>query len=470
MKIRTLIGTLATAGIALGLGQMTATAVPGDGGTSDTQAGPDVIVGAIPDVTKYGGATVNGASIMAYAFGSTSCNIGTQQLDWYSGTSNHPIIPQNAYRIKNGRIEQIGLSWMKHGFCALQQTLCGACAPAGSGCPSLLGIGCSDPYTSSLNGSQTDLGPRFEANASTGYFPATGSTTWPSIPSGQGTIARRVQINANDLNPAQNAGAVYVAECQYVHPQDAANNNDNNNASYRLFTVGALSGGAYTITLTGSTSQQKAAIYAWATVSPTVNYAVADAADGRYIVASNVTTNTDGSYHYEYAIFNYNSDSAGRSFSMPIPSGVTVSNMTFKDIAYHSGEPYNSTDWTMTMAGGMMKWECTETFAQNANANALRWSTLYNFSFDSNGVPGNGNAVIGLFKTGGSLGVATQVPVNPCKFADLDCNGIVDGADLGILLAHWGLCPDSTPGCLADLDLNGVVNGADLGFMMGSWG
>jgi hypothetical protein len=46
----------------------------------------------------------------------------------------------------------------------------------------------------------------------------------------------------------------------------------------------------------------------------------------------------------------------------------------------------------------------------------------------------------------------------------------VNGADLGILLAHWGLCPGGTPGCLADLDLNGVVNGADLGFMMGSWG
>jgi hypothetical protein len=469
MKIRTLIGTLATAGLALGVGQLTATAVPGDGGTSDSQAGPDVIVGAIPDVSKYGAATVNGVNIMGYAFGSTSCNIGTQQLDWYSGTSDHPIIPQNAYRIKNGRIEQIGMSWMKHGFCALQQTLCGPCASAGSGCPSLLGIGCSDPYTSGLNGSQTDLGPRFEANPSTGYFPATGSTTWPSIPAGQSSIARRVQIKASDLDPAQNAGSVYLAECQYVHPQDAANNNDNNNASYRVFTVGALSNNAYTIALTGSTFQQKAAIYHWSVVSPTVGYSVADAADGRYIVANNVTTNADGSYHYEYAIFNYNSDSAGRSFSMPIPAGVTVSNMEFKDIAYHSGEPYNSTDWTMTNTGGVLKWECTETFAQNANANALRWSTLYNFSFDSSAAPGTGNAAIGLFKTGGSVGVSTKIPVDPCRYADLNCDGSVNGADLGILLSVWGPCPGGTPGCRADLDNNAVVNGADLGFMMGAW-
>ena len=102
MKARILIGTIAAAGLALGVGQMTATAVPGDGGTSDSQAGPDVTVGAIPDVSKYGAATINGVSIMAYAFGSTSCNIGTQQLGWYANTANHPVIPQNASASRTG--------------------------------------------------------------------------------------------------------------------------------------------------------------------------------------------------------------------------------------------------------------------------------------------------------------------------------------------------------------------------------
>ena len=100
MKPRILIGTLAVAGLALGVGQMTATAVPGDGGTSDSQAGPDVIVGEIPNVVYRGGqSVVSGQTIMGYAFGSVSCNIGTQQLGWYGGTANHPVIPQNAYRI-----------------------------------------------------------------------------------------------------------------------------------------------------------------------------------------------------------------------------------------------------------------------------------------------------------------------------------------------------------------------------------
>ena len=47
MRARLLLGSLASAGIALTLGQVTATALPGDGGAADAQAGPDVIVGAI---------------------------------------------------------------------------------------------------------------------------------------------------------------------------------------------------------------------------------------------------------------------------------------------------------------------------------------------------------------------------------------------------------------------------------------
>lgn len=50
---------------------------------------------------------------------------------------------------------------------------------------------------------------------------------------------------------------------------------------------------------------------------------------------------------------------------------------------------------------------------------------------------------------------------------DLNNDGRVDGADLGLLLAGWGTC--GTP-CPADLDANGVVNGADIGILLGNWG
>lgn len=54
----------------------------------------------------------------------------------------------------------------------------------------------------------------------------------------------------------------------------------------------------------------------------------------------------------------------------------------------------------------------------------------------------------------------------PCtEPADLDCNGTVDGSDLGQMLTEWG------PGHGgADLDGNGTVDGVDLGRMLAAWG
>ena len=51
---------------------------------------------------------------------------------------------------------------------------------------------------------------------------------------------------------------------------------------------------------------------------------------------------------------------------------------------------------------------------------------------------------------------------------DLNDDGIVNGADLGLLLGAWGSCPGSP--CLGDLNNDGQVNGADLGLMLGAWG
>jgi hypothetical protein len=49
--------------------------------------------------------------------------------------------------------------------------------------------------------------------------------------------------------------------------------------------------------------------------------------------------------------------------------------------------------------------------------------------------------------------------------ADLDGNGIVDAADLALLVAAWGECAS----CPADLDGDGVVEGADLGTLLAQW-
>ncbi|MBM4112137.1 MAG: hypothetical protein FJ253_02005, partial [Phycisphaerae bacterium] len=53
----------------------------------------------------------------------------------------------------------------------------------------------------------------------------------------------------------------------------------------------------------------------------------------------------------------------------------------------------------------------------------------------------------------------------PCAPADLNCDGFVDGDDLGTLLGQWGECA----GCAADFNGDGVVDGDDLGELLGEW-
>jgi hypothetical protein len=51
-----------------------------------------------------------------------------------------------------------------------------------------------------------------------------------------------------------------------------------------------------------------------------------------------------------------------------------------------------------------------------------------------------------------------------CRF-DFNNDGLVDGADLGLLLAAWG-----TNQCPYDANNSGSVDGADLGLLLAAWG
>jgi hypothetical protein len=57
----------------------------------------------------------------------------------------------------------------------------------------------------------------------------------------------------------------------------------------------------------------------------------------------------------------------------------------------------------------------------------------------------------------------TYTPAPPPVAGDLNGDGVVDGADLGVLLAAWG---GTGP---ADFTQDGVVDGADLGFLLAKW-
>jgi hypothetical protein len=55
-----------------------------------------------------------------------------------------------------------------------------------------------------------------------------------------------------------------------------------------------------------------------------------------------------------------------------------------------------------------------------------------------------------------------------CRDADITNNQIIDGADLGAMLAFWGPVNPVLP--QADINRDGEVNGADLGILLSFWG
>ncbi|MCA8963178.1 MAG: hypothetical protein KDC38_21800, partial [Planctomycetes bacterium] len=188
------------------------------------------------------------------------------------------------------------------------------------------------------------------------------------------------QVHGSDLDPALNPGAQYFGEAQYVTPDDALAGNGWNNASWENLTI--ASSPPYSASLPDpGTHRQEPAIFAWVDIDPAVTLTSVDI-DGRLYFAYRVTDNGDGTWHYEYAIHNVNSDRSIGSFAVPVDSSVGLASIGFHDVDYHSNEPYDGTDWPFTADGTTLTWATTP-FATNANANALRWGTLYNFRFDA---------------------------------------------------------------------------------------
>ena len=477
-KVTPAVGAIALSAIINSTGAFTPQALAG-GCTPST--GPDVIVGQINGWTKWGTLNVNGTDYSAYSFGAVSCNIGNEGLPWYAQTNQHPVIASQVYRFKGGRFEQLGMSWVKHGWGALTDSLCCPCIDPGDF--EILGVGCSDPYDSGLNGDQngltigggvtvSGLGPRSQVNASNGVF------AWPYATIGQSgnALYKRLHMAVTDLDPAQNGGAAYYGECYYVTPHDMQSGNGLNSVSYRRFLVGGFNTGSYDLSWTGTTVQQLPAIYAWRGHDTAVTIVNGDVpGEGRFVLGYKASNNGDGTWHYEYALYNHNSDRCGGGFHLPVPSTITVSNIGFHDVDHHSGDGavigtnYDGTDWANSHSGGSVNWSVVPTTPEN-NANALRWGTLYNFRFDANAPPAHAQATLDLFATGSPASIMINT-VGPRRVGDVNGDGLVNIIDLLAVIAAWGTCPPPSPGsCDADINGDGQVNITDLLATIAHWG
>jgi hypothetical protein len=280
--------------------------------------GPDVIVGDVEDVAQFNAPV---GTQVGFAIGTDACNNGDQQADWFALPSNdHPVVPQNLYRMSGGasndeRFEQIGQSWMKHTFLALEDFVCGACNTSGCQTGSHLCPGCSDPYASGLNGDQNSIGSRAWINPFTGSFPS-GPNNPPYTANDHSGhlhdgVSHRILVEIADVMPAGNLGANYFGEAAYISPHEytwcmshPGQCNMFNNFSYRRFSV---SGGPtfFNFSPVSSTVRMHPAIQAWEATGATVQQVEPDPGnDGIFFVGYKVTGPNAGVWHYEYAIFN----------------------------------------------------------------------------------------------------------------------------------------------------------------------
>lgn len=429
--------------------------------------GTDLIVADAYTSVKWG--TIGG--VTAYSFSHIYCNLGDTPAIVLQSGAPHPVVTTSLYRLKAGRLEQIGQGYGFHEYCAIQQAVCGTCTPEQTSC-TLLGAGCSTTTGSSTAGAQQRLASRRYVN------PATGEIAWPIPFFGMtgDALFKRLQVANNDLNPAMNSGATYFVESRIVSVDDGYYGNNLDNATCRPLVVGPLHEGGYVLSMAGSAVRRTTAIENWALADPSVLVSFADLDDPRerFALGAKATDLGDGTWAYEYALQNYSSVQGAGAFTVPL-GGTAAASPGFHDVDYHSGDPFDPTDWSATISGSAsITWASPQTWDENPDSNALRWGTTYNFRFISPSPPADGSATIGLFAPGArsSISIATIVPTAvpppPC-LGDGDFDGQVSFSDITAALSAWGAAYPDTTG-FGDANHDSVVGFLDITTVLANWG
>lgn len=343
---------------------------------SAAMGGPDLICSEITSATSFGSAD----GMVAYSFGTTVCNIGDAPVPYVATTDQHPLVSQSIYRLRDHRIEQIGIGFVRHTNIPLSGNACGlGCTPGGL---NELGPGCSDTNSSLINGVQAMMGPRSEVNAFTSAYPY----PFTSIGQGGDAVYKRVQVELGDVS---DPGALYFAETQVIVPGETTAEARNNNVSYRqvVFTPGSA-----TASLVGPTYSGQAAIYAWRDHGNGIGMPdedvilteanMPDSAE-RFVLGSRAEDLGADHWRYDYAIFNLNGERGIRQIGITLtgdPNAQILSTETHAP-RYHDDldSTIEHTDWSLNPGyEGMLE---TDTFDTNPDANAVRWGTMYGLAF-----------------------------------------------------------------------------------------
>ena len=195
------------------------------------------------------------------------------------------------------------------------------------------------------------------------------------------SIEHRLQVREADLDPATHPGAQYLAELYVLSHDDV---DHTNSLGWKHFTVNGAPGADWTLEFEEDLAESGSAFRAWsgATVTTIPEDLAEGSEDGRCYLIAKVTENANGTWHYEYAIFNLDMARAIASLSIPVDLSTFITNIEFNAVRSH-GEAFSNVPWNARRTDDSLIWE-TEPFELNPRSNPLRWGTLYNFRFDAN--------------------------------------------------------------------------------------
>ncbi|GAB4193305.1 MAG: hypothetical protein Tsb002_23690 [Wenzhouxiangellaceae bacterium] len=284
----------------------------------------------------------------------------------------HPYLAWNMYRFVDNRMEQIGVSGLKHAFLTINFNCTINCGnggiPGADG--HILWPGCEDVYGVGNNNSACDVGPRSEVNPRTGVFVSTGSFfdqngdgSLDNCSSGSGE--NRMQVLREDL---QTANADYYFESWYIIRDDS---NIFNTMGLHPITPVNTSGNSWAYQDDPFAVGPVIDVYVPPGTNPnTGNQQVTFAQNniGHIKLAVRTEDLGNGQWRYNYMLMNYDVNEGVDGLQIPFLGG------NADDILFHDPDADAANDWTNTSdANGL-------TF--NAPAGELmEWYTGYTFSF-----------------------------------------------------------------------------------------
>jgi hypothetical protein len=308
----------------------------------------------------------------------------------------HPYLVWNMYRINaEGGLQQIGASWAKHAFFAINSNCLYPDEPAGFA----VGPGCEDLYSAGTNDALWIMSPRNEILAHSGQWGRCGSvfdpdcTGRPTYPREDDQYQGRLRVNEQQVSPTIHRGARWLFETWYVARDDI--NPLNSMATQRVRPRWANN----LWTFRSSGYALGPAIDRWVAPGsehPTERNTRVHTGSGTAILAMKARQLPSGLWRYDYALMNIDAGTARlggsgsnlrlhdhvglRALSVEVAGTVDPGGIGFHDV---DAQPDN--DWTVSTAPGRLSWT-----ARDDDAHGLGWGTLYAFSLHSPHGPGTG--------------------------------------------------------------------------------